>query len=278
LLSHTFTGVHAAAESDGENVAWATQGSHTRSVVGVPAVRRPWPIGHVFHAVQRMFAAVALKRPAGQAVHTRSLLAVAIAEMARPAAQGLLMGSHASSSLVDENVDPTTHAVHSRSMTSEPVCKWPEPAGHVFHALHAVLPAFALKCSAAHGAHVRSAETVACSTTSRPGPQSGLTGRHSSSLFVGEYVELTEHRAHCRSTAFVPSCERPFPMPHVFHPAQFVLPAVALNWPLTHTVHARSDVAVAEALMKCPMAHGSEIGVHTRSLCDVCAVLWYCVV
>ena len=73
---------------------------------------------------------------------------------------GALTAVHALPSSVAENVDPSTHALHTRSATAEPACDSPWPAAHVCHATQAWLPGAALNMPLAHGAHSRSAVAV----------------------------------------------------------------------------------------------------------------------
>jgi hypothetical protein len=44
--------------------------------------------------------------------------------------------------------------------------------------------------------------------------------------------------------------------------AQSLLPVVALNWPLTHAAHTRSDEAEGATLRYSPIAHAALTGAH----------------
>ena len=75
------TTLHAPPSLTSEKVKPALQPLHSRSAIAEPSLRRPWPTGHVAHAVQLSVAAVELvldlKVPSLQLSHARSLLAVA---------------------------------------------------------------------------------------------------------------------------------------------------------------------------------------------------------
>jgi hypothetical protein len=70
----------------------------------------PWPTAHVAHVAHSSTSVVllasALKVPAAQLAHCRSLPAVAAAVVWKPAAHGALTAAHAAPSLVAENVVP----------------------------------------------------------------------------------------------------------------------------------------------------------------------------
>ena len=76
------------------------------------------------HAAQLSVASVvlvvALKVPEAHAAHFKSLLTVAATVVRKPGAHGALTAWHALPSLLDENVEPATHAAHWRSADAEP--------------------------------------------------------------------------------------------------------------------------------------------------------------
>jgi hypothetical protein len=69
--------------------------------------------------------AFALNDPSAQSLHTKSLLAVAPDEVYVPAAHLALTATQAALLSTAEYVEPTTQAVHWRSITAEPAADWP---------------------------------------------------------------------------------------------------------------------------------------------------------
>ena len=66
--------------------------------------------------------AVALNSPAAHVAHVRSLERVGALSRYSPAAHGALTAAHALPSSAVENVEPSSHALHTRSATAEPAC------------------------------------------------------------------------------------------------------------------------------------------------------------
>ena len=98
------TATHAAVPPLAENVAPLWHGVHVLSAVAEPAAK-PKPAEHVAHAAQLSVAvvpalALALNVPVAHAWHSRSLLAVAPAEVNEPAAHAARKSIAATSSVL----------------------------------------------------------------------------------------------------------------------------------------------------------------------------------
>jgi hypothetical protein len=167
---HVVTATQAALLSTLEYALPDWQAAHWRSATAEPATDMPWPTAHVAHVAHSSTASVvlvpALKVPAAQLAHCRSLLVVAAAVVWKPAAHGALTAAHAAPSLVAENVAPAWQAAHWRSAKAEPATDMPWPAAHVAHAAQLSTAsvfklASDLNVPVAHGVHVRSDEVVA---------------------------------------------------------------------------------------------------------------------
>ena len=236
----------------------------------MPSTERPWPAGHVAHAAQLMRPALAVNVPGAQSAQVRSLLAVAVALVYLPGAQGLLTATHAAVPPLAENVAPLWHGVHVLSAVAEPAAK-PKPAEHVAHAAQlsvAVVPALALALNVpvAHAWHSRSLLAVAPAEVNEPAAHVALTAAHASPLLTDENVEPTAHGAHWRSDVAVPSAIMPKPTGHALHVLHLLLPPVLLNWPGLQAEHSRSLDAVAGLLISLPAAHAALTGLQLAPL------------
>ena len=274
------TATHAAVPPLAENVAPLWHGVHVLSAVAEPAAK-PKPAEHVAHAAQLSVAvvpalALALNVPVAHAWHSRSLLAVAPAEVNEPAAHVALTAAHASPLLTDENVEPTTHGAHWRSAAAEPSADLPSPTAHLAHTAQLSVAmvlalTLALKVPKAHAVHTTSLLALAAVVVNVPAAHGALTATHASPLSSVEYVEPATHAAHWRSAVAEPATDMPCPAGHVVHAAHASLPAVALNVPSGHALHTRLDVLVNAVVSYSPTAH-VEMSWHTRSELSVAAV------
>jgi hypothetical protein len=187
------TAVHASPLFAGENVEPATHPAHLRLALAEPATDMPWPTAHVAHAAHSSTASVvlmpALKVPATQLVHCRSLLAVAAAVVRNPAAHGALTAVHASPLFAGENVEPATHPAHWRSAVAEPTEDMPCPAVQVAHVAHASLPAAALNMPAGHAEHMRLDVSVGAMISYSPAAHVVMS-RHTRSVVVVAAVKM----------------------------------------------------------------------------------------
>jgi hypothetical protein len=112
--------MQAGPLSSAEYVWPTVQGEHWRSSMADPACDMPKPAGHVVQALHDIAPAFALKVPASQLAHLRSLVAVAMAVVYVPAAHGALTVLHTAPLVASENVSPTVHGAHWRSAVAEP--------------------------------------------------------------------------------------------------------------------------------------------------------------
>ena len=147
------------------------------------------------------------------------------------------------------------HAAHWRSAVAEPAADIPKPTAHVRHVAHAPLPADALNWPSAQLVHVRSLESVAALFMYSPAAHSPRMAAHAAPLSSAENVAPSSHAAHWRSAVSEPATDMPSPAAHVFHATQAWLPAVALNVPLAHVAHSRSDEAPGALVSYLPAAH-----------------------
>jgi hypothetical protein len=245
---HVVTATQADPLSTSEYARPDWQAAHWRSATAEPATDRPEPIGHVTHVAQLSTASVvlvpALKAPAAQLAHCRSLLAVAAAVVRNPAAHGALTAVHASPLFAGENVEPATHPAHWRSVVAEPTKDMPWPAVHVAHveqlsvAVVLVL-VLALKESNAQASHSRSLLEVAPCLVNVPAEHFALTETHTAPLSVVEKEAPASQVLHWRSAVADPADDWPCPAGHVAHATQTSTSSVlslivALNAPGAH--------------------------------------------
>lgn len=134
--------------------------------------------------------------------------------------------------------------------------------------VQASLPAVALNWPAAHVAHVRSLESVGAWSRYWPAAHGALTAVHALPSSVAENVDPSTHALHTRSATAEPACDSPWPAAHVCHATQAWLPGAALNMPLAHGAHSRSDEAPKVAVSYSPGAH-TVMAWHTRSAAPV---------
>jgi hypothetical protein len=194
-----------------------------------------------------MSPATELKLPSGHTVHTRSLVAVAMAPTNVPAAHCAVTALQASPPYESEKLIPGSHAEHWRSSNGEPGLALPVPGGQAVHGEHASFPTVPLKRPAAQLVHVRSLDVVAALFIKCPAAHGALTSWHSAPSSESENVEPV-HAAQIRLTVAEPTCDWPNPAGHVRQLAQAKLPTPALNFPSAQGVHACSLVIVASAL------------------------------
>ena len=170
--------------------------------------------------------------PCGQralcVLHVRSEASVGLA-VSYSSAVHTVTALHASPLLAVENVASCVHAAHWRLAVAEPALDWPWLAGHVRHGVHDICPALAVKCSAAHALHVRSAAAVATAVVYMPEAHGALTRSHASALFTLEYVLPTTQAAHWRSVEAEPSCRIPVPASQSWKVVQAPLPLAVLK-------------------------------------------------
>ena len=205
---------------------------HTRSDVAVGAANVNWPPGHDAVCVlqSRSEEVVGMTFSYSSDVHS-------------------VTATHAPPSLALEYVLPDAHAAHWRSATAEPAVVIPWPIGHVDHAVHVLRPAEAVKVPGAQSAHVRSLDAVAAAVVKLPAAHCALTGTHVLPPSVDVYVTPASHAAHWRSAVAEPGTDTPSPAAHVVHGEHALRPGEAVKVPCAHSVHTRSLVAVAVAVM-----------------------------
>jgi hypothetical protein len=95
---------------------------------------------------------VALKVPAGQSAHVRSLEVVAAVSSVLPSGH-VVSVEHTLPSFTSLKLVPATHAAHWRSTVVLPSTDFPSPTGHVVRSAHAAAAVAAWNCPAGHAAH-----------------------------------------------------------------------------------------------------------------------------
>ena len=90
----------------------------------------------MLHAVAVVCPALVVNVPSAFVPHVISLVAVALAVMCWPAGHGERTGVHADPSILFENVAPTVHGSHWRSVVAVPCLDIPWPIPQVCHAVH----------------------------------------------------------------------------------------------------------------------------------------------
>lgn len=136
------------------------QSAQRRSELAVPAFDIPSPTGQIDHETHAPFPACALNWPAPHASQTRLLDAVGGLLRYSPIAHGAATAVHTAPLTAGENVTPSVHAEHTRSVAGEPACACPWPTGQVLQAEQISLPGVALNQPAKHGAQARSDDVV----------------------------------------------------------------------------------------------------------------------
>ena len=154
-----------------ENVLPAVHGVHCRLADAEPGKDMPEPTGHLLHEAHASLARVALNCPVAQGAHVKSVLSVAALSMYCPGAHGSRTALHAALLSALENEVPSKQRLHVRSVVAEPAVSSPDPAGHVAHALHAALPALALKCPPAQSVQTRSDDAPGATVSYWPAAQ-----------------------------------------------------------------------------------------------------------
>ena len=245
-----------------EKVIPATHVVHWRSAATDPALAWPKPGLHEDQVVHVLRPGDAANVPDAHTAHSRSLDAVGVAVVYVPVAQTARTVSQVLPPTLPENVEPATQATHWRSAMVEPPTDCPKPTGHVLQFVQLPLPEVALNWPLGHAAHARSDEAVGTTLRYSPIAHAELTGVHAAPSLVSEKVVPTMQAAHARSRLAVGSVTSPWPTEHAAQPAQSVLPTVALNWPLAHAVHTRSDEIVGIALRYLPIAHMALTGMQ----------------
>ena len=134
--------------------------------------------------------------------------------------------------------------------------------------MQASLPTLALKCPAAHAAHVRSLDAVAALSMNSPAAHGARIGVHASPLSAAENVDPTVQGAHWRSAVAEPAVDMPWPTAHVFHATQPSLPALVLKLPAAHAAHSRFDETPGAFVSYLPAAH-TRMALHVRSALPV---------
>lgn len=281
-----------------EKVAPTSHVAQRRSAVAVPSTERPSPAGHMLHAAQVLAPATFVKAPAAQASQTISLEAVAADLMYCPATHVLRTSLHPVLPPA-ENVEPTVHAVHLRSVAAVPSSVLPSPDAHAAHATHAWLPGTALKVPDGHGAQVRSDEAPDPTVSYSPAWHAVIARHTRSALSVGatNVYWLLGHDVLCvlqsRSAIIVGArCSYSFawqrstavqaspllaPEKNLLssHASQrrlvVLLPAWDMPEPAGHVRQAEHAVLPAAAL-KLPLVHSE----HVRSAAAVAAVFSSC--
>jgi len=221
--------------------------------------------------------------------HTRSAIPVGAANVYWPSAQSLwvlqprsvvAIGAACSHSFplqtvtgaqplplsADEYVDPLMHGAHSRSATAVPALDMPEPAGHVDHSVHAIVPLLAVKVPEPQSAHARSLLTVASAVVYAPATHGALTALHASPLLAPENVSPNAQGVHRRSAVAEPALDMPEPAGHVDHLAHAIMPLLAVKVPEPQLAHVRSLFAVASAAVYVPAAQGPLAELHASPL------------
>jgi hypothetical protein len=218
--------------------AWhSLMSRHTRSAIPVGAANVYWPPVQSLWVLQpRSVVAVGAACSHSFPVHT-------------------VTGAQALPLSADEYVDPLMQGAHSRSATAVPALDMPEPAGHVDHSVHAIMPLLAVKVPEPQSAHVRSLLVVARAVVNLPAAHGALTQVHAVSP-PPEKVDPSTHTAHCRFSVADPACTTPEPAGQVDQVVQDPWPAEDANDPSWHGVHVRSLLAVAAAVVNEPGAHG----------------------
>jgi hypothetical protein len=137
VVVHGVRGLQALASSVSENVLPATQATHWRLAVFVPARCKPKPMPHVRQAAQAWLPSLALNCPVVHSAQVRSLETVAGWSMYWPAGQGLLTLRQTSPLLMGENVSPTMQVAQLRSAVGDPATDCPCPTAQVVHVVQA---------------------------------------------------------------------------------------------------------------------------------------------
>ena len=233
-----------------------------RSSVADPACDMPKPAGHIVQALHDIAPAFALKVPASQLAHLRSLLAVAMAVVYVPGAHGALTALHTAPLMAAENVSPTVHGAHWRSESEDPAVVMPNPIGHVDQTPHDMRSALAVNVPGLQSSHVLSLDAVAAFFKKVPGLQGALILSHAVSLCEAENVDPTSHGAQRRSAMSEPALDMPSPGGHVDQAVHKARPALGVKVPGAHGAQVRSLVAVATAVVYVPAGHRWRTATH----------------
>ena len=124
------------------------------------------------------------------------------------------------------------------------------------------LPTAALNWPLAHAVHTRSDEVVGTTLRYSPIAHVALTDVHAAPSLVSEKVVPALQAEHTRSRLAVGSVVSPWPTEQMLQSTHPALPVVALNWPLAHAAHTRSDETVGMVLRYSPIAHAALTGVQ----------------
>ena len=279
-----------------ENVLPAVHGVHCRLADAEPGKDMPEPTGHLLHEAHASLARVALNCPVAQGAHVKSVLSVAALSMYCPGAHGSRTALHAALLSALENEVPSKQRLHVRSVVAEPAVSSPDPAGHVAHALHAALPALALKCPPAQSVQTRSDDAPGATVSYWPAAQMVMALHTRSAVPLGAtdvywsagHVSLCVRHVrsvvsvglavsysfavhvvtatHASPLAFGEYVE---PATHVAHwRFAIALPATAMPEPVAQMFHAVHAVSPATAV-NVPASHAA----HVRSLLAVAAAV-----
>jgi len=160
---------------------------------------------------------------------------------------------------------PAMQDVQTRSETAVGAADVKNPAAQgELSASHTLLPVATLNVPAAHAVHVRSLDSVAALFMYSPAAHAPLICAHAAPPAEAENVAPSTHAPHWRSAVSEPAADSPWPAGHVRHAAHAWLPAVALNSPLSHVAHSRSDDAPGALVSYLPAAH-TVMTAHVRS-------------
>jgi hypothetical protein len=238
--------------------AWhSLMSRHTRSAIPVGAANVYWPPVQSLWVLQpRSVVAVGAACSHSFPVHT-------------------VTGAQALPLSADEYVDPLMQGAHSRSATAVPALDMPEPAGHVDHSVHAIMPLLAVKVPEPQSAHARSLLTVASAVVYAPATHGALTALHGESApendsggipnpFQTNVLPNTQG-VHRRSAVAEPALDMPEPAGQVDHSVHAIMPLLAVKVPEPQSAHVRSLLVVARAVVNLPAAHGALTQVHAVS-------------
>lgn len=224
------TAAHALPSSVAEKVTPGAQSEHLRSVVADGVLAWPLPAGHNVHAAHAWLPGMDFQRPEGQLEHLRFDDAVS----------GVV------------SYDPGAHTVKSLHSRSE------EPVGALevyWFAGHESLCVWHLRSDVSVGAFVSNSLGVHF-----------VAVMHASPLSAVEKEIPCTHAWHSRSFSDEGAKDMPEPAGQVFHAAQAVWPALAVNMPSAQSVQVRSVLAVAAALMRWPAGHGARMALQVSVL------------
>ena len=217
----------------------------------------PKPAGHIVQALHDIAPAFALKVPASQLAHLRSLLAVAMAVVYVPGAHGALTALHTAPLMAAENVSPTVHGAHWRSAVAEPALDCPYPTPHAVQTVHLSLPNVDLKNPSGQRAQTRSELVVDAMLMYWPGMHGAFTALQALPSLTSEKAVTPLQTPHSRFTIAEPESICPWPTGQTSHVVHAALSAVALKVPLGHVAHVRSDDVEGAASLYWPVPQGA---------------------